>query len=68
MQYTCLSCDLRLKLVATIGTECGAREPLRKLAVLQPLYRSTIKSLMSREDPDLVIGRSSMANAQEKRF
>ena len=47
---------------AIMGTENGWSDPFCRLAVLQPLYMSMIRSLISREDPDLAIGGSSIAN------
>ena len=45
-----------------MGIKNGFSDPFRRLAVLQPLYMSTMRSLISREDPDFTIGGSSMAN------
>ena len=45
--------------------ELGTREPLRRLAVLHPLYRSTIRSFMSSADPTLPRGGLSIANGKE---
>ena len=52
-------------MVAIIGIELGLREPLRRFAVLQPLYKSTIRSLMSSADPLLDHGGSSIAKGRE---
>ena len=47
--------------------ECGTNDPLRRFAVqLHPLYKSTMRSLMSSEDPDLVMGGSSIAKGKKE--
>ena len=48
--------------------ELGMREPLRRFAVLQPLYKSTIRSLMSSADTLREHGGSSIAKGKYCRF
>ena len=47
-----------------IGIEWGCSEPFRRLAVLQPLQRSTIRSFTSRDEVDFAIVGSSIANGR----
>ena len=44
--------------------ELGTRDPFLKLAVLHPLYKSTIKSFISSGDPLLGLGGSSIQNGR----
>ena len=57
---------MRLKLLATMGTECGTSDPLRRFAVLHPLYRSTIRSFTPSDDPLFAFGGSSIANGKDE--
>ena len=58
---------MRLQLLATMGTECGTSDPLRRFAVLHPLYRSTIRSFTSSDDdPLFAFEGSSIANGKDE--